>query len=539
MPEQTTIEEIFPVGSTPAKSLKQRATPVFKKTPSDSPMLFPESLDDHIEQGDVVRFVKTVVEKLDLSELYNSYPGGGTSSFDPAIMLKVLLGCYTKKIYSSRRIAQALRENIKIMWLGRGYQPDFRTIALFRSGRLKKSIDKILALVVELLLQEGYIKIEELFIDGTKMHANANKNKVVWKKNAIRHKKNLTEKIWNWLDEIDGIEKEEQKQYGEKNLEEEGEGKKIDPEAIEKKIAEIKKKKISEETPPLTKKQTKLLNDIEQKHIPKIKQYENQIETAKQRSGYSKTDTDATMHRMKDGSLLPSYNVMISTSNRYVVNASIGQNSTDTTLLIPHAEKYFKYHTHKPKVIVGDAGFGSEENYAYADSKGIESYLKYNTFYQEEKRKFKNSPFAKDAFAYDQKEDLYICPQGRELPFTESGTKKTQNGYDSHYKRYVSRDCSGCPVEASCKPREKNKSIDVRPQLEIYKQRARQNLTSIYGKELRKRRNTEPETFNGDLKYNQGMRRFLLRGKEKVNVEISIMAMAYNLRKMAIETVSA
>lgn len=508
--------------------------PVFKQGKGDNALLFPETLDERIGEGDVVRYINTVIEKMDTTFLYEEYKGGGTSAYDPVVMLKILLASYSKKIYTSRNIAKGVREVISLMWIAKKQTPDFRTIAKFRSGRLKEKIEQVFATVLQMMIEEGYISVNECFVDGTKLRADANKYKVVWKKNAHRYKERVITRINEYLKEIDEAEKKEEEEYGDKNLPEEGEGKIIDPEKIRKRLEEIKKENESNQKDQAVKKKLKLIKKIEKEELPKIDKYNAQIETAGKRSGYSTTDPDASIHRMKDGRLLPSYNAMITTSGQYVLNVTVGQNPADTALFIPHMKQYNKSVGNYPETIVGDAGFGSEENYAYLEENRIENYLKYNTFYREEKSKFTDSKHAKDRFRYEEEKDRYICPEGRELPFVEEQTVVTDIGYKSRRRRYRCVDCSGCPVASSCKKGVGNKVIDIRPALERYKKQARENLTSDRGKELRKRRNIEPETFNGDLKHNQGFRRVHLRGIEKVKTEVTIMALAYNFRKIEI-----
>ena len=143
-------------------------------------MLLPTDLEAQIPPKHLVRVVNTAIEKMNLARLLVQYKGGGTSSYYPKMLLKVLVYAYTQQLYSSRKIAKALRENIYFMWLSGNQQPDFRTINRFRSEVVKAVIEEILTSVLELLLEEGYVKLENYFPDGTKIEANANKYSWVW-----------------------------------------------------------------------------------------------------------------------------------------------------------------------------------------------------------------------------------------------------------------------------------------------------------------------------------------------------------------------
>jgi transposase len=98
---------------------------------------------------------------------------------------------YTQKLYSSRQIAKPVRENIPFMWLSAQQTTDFRTINRFRSKRMKEIIDEVFSSVLQLLIEEGYVKLEHYFLDGTKIEANANRYTFVWKKATEKHQAKL------------------------------------------------------------------------------------------------------------------------------------------------------------------------------------------------------------------------------------------------------------------------------------------------------------------------------------------------------------
>ena len=144
---------------------------VFKAYTMKQPSLLPQSLEELIPEEHLVRVVNRVIEQIDLTPLLEKYKGGGTSSYHPEMMLKVLVYGYAEKVYSSRRIAKSLRENVNFMWISGGQTPDFRTINNFRSVVMKEAVRAVFGKVMELLVQEGYIKLENYFVDGTKIGA--------------------------------------------------------------------------------------------------------------------------------------------------------------------------------------------------------------------------------------------------------------------------------------------------------------------------------------------------------------------------------
>ncbi len=115
-----------------------------------------------------------------------------------------------------------------------------------------------------------------------------------------------------------------------------------------------------------------------------IGKYEQQEKILHRRNSYSKTDTDATFMRMKDGhmkngQLKAAYNVQLSTNNQFIVDYSIHPNPTDTTTLPKHVEQHKSLYHQYPEVITADAGYGSEQNYQYIENNSIEAYVKYNS----------------------------------------------------------------------------------------------------------------------------------------------------------------
>ena len=166
----------------------------FKSDNQKQSLLLPPSLDELIPATHSVRVVDTIIDRLDVDDILRTYRGGGNSCFHPRQMLKILVYAYLNNIYSSRRIAQQLEENIHYMWLSGGAKPDFRTINYFRGKRLKDIFDDIFRQVVELLHKEGFVTLEVQYIDGTKIESAANKYSFVWRASVEKHDKRLREK---------------------------------------------------------------------------------------------------------------------------------------------------------------------------------------------------------------------------------------------------------------------------------------------------------------------------------------------------------
>lgn len=168
------------------KSRRNRV--VFKDYNQNQSMLLPPSLEELIEPNHPVRVVNQVINTIDADSLLHQYKGGGTSSYHPRMLLKVLIYSYLCNIFSSRKMEFALKENIHFMWLSGMSRPDHNTLNRFRSERLKDVLKEIFAQVVLLLVESGHVSLHEVYVDGTKIESRANRYTFVWG-NAIKTSK--------------------------------------------------------------------------------------------------------------------------------------------------------------------------------------------------------------------------------------------------------------------------------------------------------------------------------------------------------------
>lgn len=216
---------------------------VFKDYFQHQAFLLPPSLEELISANHPVRVVNDIINGIDLRLLTDQYKGGGTSSYHPAMLLKVVVYSYLINIYSSRKMETAITENIHLMWLSGMQKPDHNTINRFRSERLKDTLKSIFIQVVQLLAEQGLLSLKDVYVDGTKLEANANKYTFVWG-NAIKSSK---EKMAKQLDEL--WQYAQQVAAGEMELPEPPPFDKIDAEKVKATIASIrevlKDKKVS------------------------------------------------------------------------------------------------------------------------------------------------------------------------------------------------------------------------------------------------------------------------------------------------------
>ena len=206
---------------------------LFKPYQQNQLQLLPPSLESLIGESHPVRMVSDLIDQLDISLLIDQYAVRGASSYHPRMMLKVLAYGYMRNIYSSRKLEMAIKENIHFMWLSGGNQPDHHSINRFRSGRLKKSLKTIFGQLVLLFHEAGYLSIKQLYTDGTKLEANANRYTFVWSKSTQKNRQRVAsqlEELWSYAE---GVAKEELMDTQPCGFE------KLDPEAVAQTLEKI------------------------------------------------------------------------------------------------------------------------------------------------------------------------------------------------------------------------------------------------------------------------------------------------------------
>ena len=500
---------------------------VFKELTSNQNVLFPVSLSEKIASNHPVRVVNSDVEALDISSLLSVYKGGGTSSYHPRMMLKVLFYAYLNNIYSCRKIERSLQENIHFMWLSGNSTPDFRTINDFRGKRLKAHVKSLFSAIVLLLQESGYISLDVQYIDGTKVESASNRYTFVWRGSVEKNKAKLESKIQAILSEVDKHIEQDKEERTPDALPD------MDSCGLREKVSALNKRLCG-----MNKAERKQVKKLQEEYLPRLAKYESQLEKLGDRNSFSKTDEDATFMRMKEdhmknGQLKPAYNIQIATENQFITNLGIYRHAGDTGTLIPFLKDFRETYHRQSSIVVADAGYGSEQNYEFMENAGIEAFVKYNYFHKERKRAWKKDAFAIQNLYYNQERDYYVCPMGQHMEYTGQRKNKSDLGYVSVLKRYQAQNCEGCPLKSQCHESKTDRIIEVNYNLNRYKQKARERLMSEEGIYHRGRRCIEPEAVFAQIKYNSAWNRFRLRGLEKVKTEFTLVAIAHNLRKLA------
>jgi len=499
----------------------------FKLYDQSQDFMLPPSLNDMIDKTHPVRTVNQIIDKIDIREIEKNYTGGGASSYSPRMMLKLLVYAYMNNVYSSRRIELLAKENIHYMWLSAMQKPDHNTINRFRTNRLAKGFKDVFSKVVLMFHKAGMLDIKEIYTDGTKLEANANKYSFVWGKSIQTRKEKIFDQINELWDYAAKVSEKELTDLRPHTYEEVSSERVI--ETIEEINQAIGKKKID-------KKVRSKISRVKKAWPTQLRKYESSEKLLAGRNSYSTTDPGSTFMRMKDdhmqnGQLKPGYNWQISTNNQMIVNYSIHQTAGDTTTLIDHIEGYHNLYKMYPQALTADAGYGSHENYKYAEENDIQAFVKYNYFHKEQKRKWQQDISKSDNLYYNKEQDCFYCPIGQQMDKIGERTTTSANGYKQTLSIYRAKNCIGCPMRCSCHKSSGNRTIEVNLEAKRLREKARDLLMTAEGIAKRRRRSIEPETVFGNIKHNKQFKRFLLRGKEKVEIEVGLLSLAHNLSK--------
>lgn len=487
-------------------------------------VVLPLNLEFCIPKEDFVFVLAKICEKLNYKRLFGTYVRTWRKN-NPITLFEIILFAYIERIFSTRKIIKACKTDIRFMWLLNGEPvPSVATIKRFLSEHLGDVIEDLFYQFVEKLYEMGEVKYQNLFVDGTKIEANANKYTFVWKKAVEKNLVKLNAKIEARLPVFC-------ERYGlaEVSLEDCYEILMRQAQWIE--ITFVRGK---------GKHKTQLQKDVEELlgYLEKKAEYLTHLGRMRNRNSYSKTDVDATFMRMKEdymrnGQLKPGYNIQIGVEGEYIVGLGAFSNRTDVQTLIPFLNRIKSHSRRKFERIIADAGYESRENYLYLEENGQESYIKPTNYEISKTRKYKANPYTVENMKYDKETDTYTCANQDVLYFAYEKTERTANGYEVQTRYYRNHSCEGCPHIGKCH-RSKRGFREIKVSLEFVKQRQKslENITTEEGTQLRMNRSIQVEGVFGVLKQDFGFKRFLVRGKRNVETQFFLLAFAFNIQKL-------
>lgn len=508
----------------------------------------PLDMERFVPETDVAFAVNSLVEAIP-KELFDQLEQQlGRPAYHPKMMLKIILYAYTQRVFSGRKIEFLLDDSYRMRWLANHEQVSYRTINRFRKHETTAQLlAEAFVLFRRQLITNQVIDNEALFIDGTKIEADANKFSFVWRKAATRYEASLdkqSEAFYQALyqEKVLPCLKEESQSDGltSNQLEEVAHHLETELQKTEEQLQREKQKDRQSQLKRKRRTYKKYLRKVQVDYLPRKQKYETYTRLFQDRNSFSKTDTDATFMRMKDdymrnGQLKPGYNVQIATENQYVLAYDVFPNPTDTKTLNPFLDCFLEQHKALPEYIVADAGYGSEENYMYiTDVLHKTPLITYGSYYKEGKKKFKDNRFNVENWLYIEEQDEYICPANRPVSFKRYSRRRDKGGFVRDFKIYECENCRACPVRHQCTKAksDRNRQILVNNSWRYFKAECKKKLLEEKTGSIYRKRKIDVEPVFGHLKAQLAFHRFHLRGKQGAKIDIGLALMALNLKKL-------
>lgn len=446
----------------------------------------------------------------------------GRKGFNPFNMFAMIIYCFAKFTGSLREMEDLCRYDLRIIYIMEQQTPDHSIIGKFINTYILPYQYEIFTSITKAIIEEFKLNINDQYLDGTKIEANANKYKFVWKPTTF-HKK-LDIKIKELLLEM-GFE------ITDKSLIKCADLNNFIQEYILRQNIDIdeipsgKGKRLSKEQ-----KNYKLAYQ----YLIKLLEYEEKERICgENRNSYYKTDKDATAMVLKEDyysrlshDFHAGYNIQVMVSSGLITMYGVFQDRSDYYTFIPMNDLYFKYYKKYPKNECADAGYGIYVNYQYMSKYKINNYVKFQSWEGESSGK---NPQLFYTF-----NDGVLCLNtciGEQIPFNSVYKQRNKGG-----KLYKFIGCNSCNYSYICKKKLKNKNYDYRlyelnPDYELLKEQARINLLSPKGIEIRINRSIQVEGTFGQIKQNMQYVRIRRRGMEKVSCEVMFMCLGRNIRK--------
>ena len=447
--------------------------------------LFPASIEDYVKDDDVVRVYDAFVESLNAEGLGLVIDSNkvGNPAYEPKSMLKLLLYGYSYGLRSSRQLERAVYHNISFIWLMGGLKPDHKTISSFRK-RNRKVLKQVFIQCAKLCIKMNLIEGNTLFVDGSKIRANASRDNSWTKERCKKLLSGINRRINQLFKECDNVDKQEEWQKSMVRLE----GELTNEESREKRIKEI-------------------LKSIEEEN-------KNEINT---------TDKDATVVKSRQG-IHAGYNsqIVVDKKEGLIISSDVVNDQTDQRQFANQIKQANEVLEKTCKVACADQGYSKVDELEKIDNKGIEVIV---PPHETSGNNVADKAFSKDKFKYIKEGDYYVCPKGYRLPF------RWKNNNFREYSIENRQLCLNCQNFGKCTKSKNGRSI-LRLINECVKEKLKEKYQTEEGKKIFKLRSQKVEHQFGYIKRHLNGGFFLLRGLDGVRGEMAIFCTCFNLRRM-------
>jgi transposase len=448
--------------------------------------LIPQCIEDYVAQGNPVRAYDAFVEALDFRQLgIDINPEKvGNSEYDPKSMFKLLVYGYSYGVKSSRKLERECHHNIAFIWLMGGLKPDHKTIAEFRR-RNKQALKKVLRHCARVCIKLNLITGNVLFVDGTKIRANAGRNN--------SHKRDYYEKL---LANIDSRIDQLLSDCESADLKEEGAGSYTSMDVELTKTQNLKER---------------------------IKNILGTFSTSDKKK-INKTDPDcAIMHSVQGSHAAYNIQSVVDDEHGLIVNAEAVSDTNDAHQFARQIDQANELFETPCQAACADAGYADTEELEKIDQQGIKVVVPSQRQALHEKQK----PFSKSCFTYDAKQDCYICPAGHRLLYSTTNKENGKRQYRMEDKKL----CHGCQYYGDCTKTDRGRSI-IRLSNEEVREKLEAQYLETASQEIYARRKAKVEHPFGHIKRNLKTDAFHLRRQDGVQAETSLLATCFNIARM-------
>jgi transposase len=450
--------------------------------------LFPECLEDWIDQDNPVRAIDAFVDNLDLPGV--GFDGvapeaTGRPSYHPSGLLKLYIYGYLNRVQSSRRLEREAGRNVEVMWLTCRLVPDHKTIADFRKDN-GPAIKQVCIQFVELCRQMGLLTTASVAIDGSKFKAVNTRDKNFTRGKVERRRAQLEKSVARYLAQLDTADLQEPS------------------EELAAKTAHLKEKlvKLESEMQRLAAMEKLMLASPDQQ--------------------ISLTDPDSrSMATSGRGSGVVGYNVQVAvdTKHHLIIAHAVTNDGSDRAQLANIACQAKDALGVDKLQAVADRGYFNSDEILACDKAGITVTLP--------KPMTSNAKaegrFGKQDFRYLAEEDVYVCPAGEKLSYHYTNE---ENGLV--LRRYWTNACQSCAIKQRCTTGKERRITRWEHEHEL---EAVQKRLDKDPQAMRQRRETAEHPF-GTLKIRMGATHFLMKRLPKVATEMALHVLAYNLTRV-------
>jgi len=486
--------------------------------------LLPPTLVECLEEDHFCFVLSDIVDNLDLLKIENEYKEEGHPAYHPKMMIKILFYGYTQGVRSSRKLENRTREDIAFRYLSGNTHLDHGTINLFRKKHLIE-LPAIFAQTVAAIESLGLADFSDISLDGTKIKAQASRSNLFTKEEISK----LKDKFESFLGEADKLDAEEDIKFGDKRGYNQIPKRLADPKTRKEEIRKIQKKlaKLDKADKNIDRKQ----EEAQKREETKTKGRRDKRKLSNMSTTTSNTtDPDSNLMKMKDDSFKMAYNAQVTASKQFIAAYDITNEATDPKSLPDMVKKTQEITKRKVKKIKADSAYFTKHNMTFLEENITEAFIPDRLKEADEKEKKSGktiSKYDRKNFTYDDKNDQFICPEGKAL------TLRQKNIFGDGIREYRGTGCGDCPCHDLCvASNKKNRHIQVDFKLDKMVADMRTKLNTIEGKKKYGERQYEVEPVFGNLAHNLHFTEFLCQGKTMALVELGLTSSAHNLKKI-------